>query len=555
VRKKPNIDLAHLTTLTVAGFLLYSPISILAYPVSVLVVNPESSILLLFIVGLLITFASFLLYLALLKLAKSEFIKKSTPNYVYFVSGIILVGAFRGVIFYYFNEALDLQQPSSFFKRVLASAFTTVFWLCAANVIINLSRSFKRRYQSTLNQFLASRISAPSNGQSSSDSNADIRSLEDDLSKSLSGLLGKSDSQTFNRVSGELTLLINERLRPLSRRIWLRSLNEYPVVNYKGLFKDSLRMLTFSRTIFLLIMTLLALLNNLFLRSISESFWRTLTYLLATVLCILLYDISVKKWHSIYLNSVFIFSIGFIPILLSEMTAGFLSFENNYFAAMLIIPIPPVVLIVLSLFDLTQKDQASLLTLLEEHGDSIFSDLAPGVDLNQRQIASYLHNSFQSELLALSKQLAAAALSKDKDAASSVLQRASSVANRSLSENLVRMNDQPLDHLTQLIKSWENILSIKIVIPQDVLHEKLNSVVFVQTVEEIASNAFRHDRATELTIKCSEGLVGTKLFFQSNGSQPISKSQGMGDTWLNQISLTAWTIEKNALGTLIVLEL
>jgi hypothetical protein len=264
---------------------------------------------------------------------------------------------------------------------------------------------------------------------------------------------------------------------------------------------------------------------------------------------------SARKRQNVYLNNSFLISIGVIPILLSELAVGFLGFENNYFAAVLIIPIPPVVIIILSLLDLTQKDQASLLMLLEEHGDSIFNDLAPGVDLNQRQIASYLHNSFQSELLALSTQLAAAALSKDKDAASSVLQRASSVANRSLSENLIRMNDQPLDHLTQLIKSWENILSIKIVIPQDVLHAKLNNVVFVQTVEEIASNAFRHDRATELTIKCSNGLLGTKLLFQSNGSQPISKSQGMGDSWLNQISLTAWSIEKNDLGTLIVLEL
>lgn len=555
MRNNSNIDMAHLTTLTVAGFLLYSPISILAYPVSVLVVNPESSILLLFTVGLLITLASFLLYLSLLKVAKSEFLKKSIPKYVYFVSGIILVGAFRGVIFYYFNEALDLQQPSSFFKRVLASAFTTVFWLCAANIIINLSRSFKRRYQSTLNQFLATRIAAPSTEQSSSESNADIRSLEDDLSKSLSGLLGKSDSQTLNRVSEELTLLINEHLRPLSRRIWLRSLSEYPVINYKGLLRDSLSLLTFSRQIFLIVMTALALLNNLFLRSIPESFWRTSTYLLVTLLCIFVYDMSARKWHDVYLNNAFLISIGVIPILLSELVVGFLGFENNYFAAVLIIPIPPVVIIILSLLDLTQKDQASLLTLLEEHGDSIFNDLAPGVDLNQRQIASYLHNSFQSELLALSTQLAAAALSKNKDAASSVLQRASSLANRSLSENLIRMNDQPLDHLTQLIKSWENILSIKIVIPQDVLHEKLNNVVFVQTVEEITSNAFRHDRATELTISCSEGLLGTKLLFQSNGSQPISKSQGMGDSWLNQISLTAWSIEKNVVGTLIVLEL
>jgi signal transduction histidine kinase len=302
-------------------------------------------------------------------------------------------------------------------------------------------------------------------------------------------------------------------------------------------------------------MTALALLNNLFLRSISESLWRTFTYLLVTGLCLYLYDISVRKSHNLYSNSIFLFSIGIVPILLSEFASGLLGFQNNYFAAFLIIPIPPVVIIILSFLDLTQRDQDSLISLLEENGDSIFEDLAPGVDLNQRQIASYLHNSFQSELLALSRQLATAALSKDKKATSSVLQRASSVANRSLSENLDRINEQPLDHLTQLIKSWENILSIKIEIPEETLKEKFNTVIFVQTVEEIASNAFRHDKATELRVNCSKGQLGTRLLFQSNGSQPISKSRGMGDSWLNQISLTPWSIEKNDSGTLIVLEL
>lgn len=548
--KKPNIGIAHLTTFTVAGFFLYSPISILAYPVSVLVVNPKSSILLLLAVGLLITLISFLLYFALIKIQNSEFVRKTIPSYVYFIAGTILVGAFRGLVFFFSNEFLELNQPSSLVKRVFASAFTTVFWLCASNVIINLSRSFKRRYQSTLNQFIASRVS-----NTSTESNQDIRSLEDDLSQSLSGLLGKSDSQTFSRVSEELTLLINERLRPLSRRIWLRSLSEYPVINYKGLLRDSLRSLTFSRQVFLLIMTALALLNNLFLRSISESLWRTFTYLLVTGLCLYLYDISVRKSHNLYSNSIFLFSIGIVPILLSEFASGLLGFQNNYFAAFLIIPIPPVVIIILSFLDLTQRDQDSLISLLEENGDSIFEDLALGVDLNQRQIASYLHNSFQSELLALSRQLATAALSKDKKATSSVLQRASSVANRSLSENLDRINEQPLDHLTQLIKSWENILSIKIEIPEETLKEKFNTVIFVQTVEEIASNAFRHDKATELRVNCSKGQLGTRLLFQSNGSQPISKSRGMGDSWLNQISLTPWSIEKNDSGTLIVLEL
>ena len=554
MHKKLNIATADLTTLTVAGFFLYSPISILAYPVSVLVVNPKGSKLLFFLIGLLITLISFLFYLALIKVARLDLIKKGVPHYIYFLNATILVGAFRGAVFFYSNEFLGLQQPSSLFNRVLASTFTTVFWLCASNIVINLSRSFKRRYQSTLNQFLTSQIS-PLGTTSSSESNADIRSLEENLSKSLSTLIGKTDSQTLRRVSDELTLLINEQLRPLSRRIWLRSLSEYPVINYKGLLRDSLALLTFSRNIFLIIMAALALLNNLFLRSVSESFWRTLTYLLVTVFLLSIYNMCARKWHNVGFNYIFLVSVGVIPIFASELAVGFLGFPNNYFAALLIIPIPPVVIIILSLLDLTQKDRTALLRLLKENGASIFKDLAPGVDLNQRRIASYLHNSFQSELLALSRQLASAALSKDKSVTSSVLQRASSIANRSLSENLVRMNDLPLDHLAQLIKSWENILSIRMAIPQDILQQKFNSVVFVQTVEEIASNAYRHDKATELTIKYSEGLLGTKLFFQSNGSQPISKSQGMGDSWLNQVSLTPWTIEKNESGTLIILEL
>ena len=548
--KKPNIRTAQLTTFTVAGFFLYSPISILAYPVSVLVVNPKSSIFLLLGVGLLITLISFLFYSTLIKIQNSEFVRKTIPTYIYFIAGTILVGAFRGLVFFFSNEILDLNQPSSLFKRVLASAFTTVFWLCASNVVINLSRLFKRRYQSTLNQFIASRVS-----NTSAESSQDIRSFEHDLSQSLSGLLGKSDSQTFSRVSEELTLLINERLRPLSRRIWLRSLSEYPVINYKGLLKDSLRSLTFSRQVFLVMMTALALLNNFFLRSISESLWRTFTYLLVTGLCLYLYDISIRKSHNLYSNLVFLFSIGIVPILLSEFVSGLLGFQNSFFAAFLIIPIPPVVILILSFLNLTQRDQDSLIRLLEENGDSIFEDLAPGVDLNQRQIASYLHNSFQSELLALSRQLATAALSKDKKAASSVLQRASSVANRSLSKNLDRINEQPLDHLIQLIKSWENILSIKIEIPEGTLKEKFNTVVFVQTIEEIASNSFRHDKATMLVISAKSGEFGTRLLFQSNGSQPISKSKGMGDSWLNQVSITPYSIEKNELGTIIEVEI
>ena len=541
--------------LSLSGFILYAPISIFAYPVSVLVVNPESSVFLLILCGFLITVATFVPYLLSVKLLQQFSTLKSAYLISNFLLIITLTGAFRGVVFYYVNVVLGLTQSGSLINRILASTFTTIFWLCASNIIINASRSFKRTYQSALNQFLAAHVEVFAQKTNTATENPELVEFEKDLSKSLSELLGNSDSETFRKVSQSLTVLINEHLRPLSRRIWLRSLSEYPVINYKRLLGDSLKLLNFSQIGFIGIMSVLALLNNLFLRKLDESFWRSFSYLCMTLTLMFFFNKSRNHWQRISLNFSFLLIISFAPIFISEFFADLLGYQTNYLAALLITPIPAAVIIVLALFDLTQRDRLFLLSLLDNNTKIIFDSVSAGVDLEQRQIASYLHNSFQSELLALSSQLAAAALSGDKESTSSVLQRASAVAARSLSEDLARMKEQPLDRLDSVINSWKNILEIEVDISNEVLQEKCNTVVFTQTVEEIASNAFRHDKATKLVISAKSGEFGTRLLFQSNGSQPISKSEGMGDSWLNQVSITPYSIEKNELGTIIEVEI
>jgi signal transduction histidine kinase len=247
--------------------------------------------------------------------------------------------------------------------------------------------------------------------------------------------------------------------------------------------------------------------------------------------------------------------MGTLPIYGSEVLAALFDFKQNFFAASFITPVPIAVIIVLSLLKLTQKDRRFLLNLLQQKEGEIFKQTAQGLDAEKRQLASYLHNSFQSELLSLSSQLAAAAVSKDKDQTASILQRVSAVAQRSLTDDLSRMNQEPLERLNEVIESWKNLLQIDLQVPQEILIQKLNSHVFLQTVEEVSSNAYRHDKATKVTITSEPGEIGTRIFFQSNGVQPISKSKGMGSNWLNQVSLKPWSIEKNEAGTLITLEL
>lgn len=555
MRRDYAFDIKSLSRLSVDGFILYSPVSILAYPVSVLVVNPKSSAIHLIFFGFLITFVTIISYLLLITILNKFKASRSVYRITFFLLIIAFTGAFRGIVFFYANEYQELTQPSSLNNRIFASMFTTLFWLSASNIIINISRNFKRTYQSALNQFLRSHVGVIKNDLNIAIANPELDVFEKDLSHSLSELLGNTDPDTIYKVSQNLTSLINEQLRPISRRIWLRSLTEYPVINYKSLLGDSLRLLNFSQVAFFGIMSVLALLDNLFLRGINESILRSMSYLLVTFLLLFFLSKFRKRFSGYFLNIPFLFLISLIPIFASEIFAGVLGFENNYLAAFLITPAPAAVIVVLSLLNLTQKDRDFLLSLLDKSSDTIYKKVSAGIDLDQRQIASYLHNSFQSELLALSAQLAAVALSGDKEDTSSALQRASAVAARSLSEDLARINEQPLDRLLSVIASWKNILEIKVEIPAYFLHERCNSIVFIQTVEEIASNAFRHDKATILNITAQIGDLGTRVFFQSNGSQPISKSEGMGHSWLNQVSLTPYSISKNEIGTLIALEI
>jgi hypothetical protein len=507
------------------------------------------------LVGLAITAITFLVYWFIMRVTQHHKFSSLSLRVGLFLLTLALTGSIRGIIFYQAGEILDLHQPSNLIERVLASAFTTIFWLSAANFIINLTRLFRIKYQTTLNQYLTSQMHVAVRNMAKEAQDGELDDFQADLTESLSKLTTDAVGDTFREISERLIFHINDQLRPLSRRIWLRSLSEYPVINYKSLLIDALKVLRYSSRAFIFIMAFLAILENYFLRSFAESFWRTAPYLFITILIQHLHvKLQLSKYGLRYVT-LYLLSMSFIPIYFSEFFVGLLGYKTNYLAATFITPVPAAVITILALLDLTQRDRSFLLELLEKSGDSLHTQVTPGVDLSQRHLASYLHNSLQSELLALSGQMAAVAISGDKAETASVLQRVAAVASRSLSDDLATLNERPLERLSSVISSWNNLLEIRIDIPNTFMQAHLNKVVFVQTVEELASNAFRHDNATRLWVTAEQGEVGVRLLFQSDGKEPITKSKGMGDSWLNQVSLTPYAIEKNQIGTLIAVEI
>ena len=531
-------------SLSNSGYILYSPISILAFPVTVLVINPGASFLLLLVAGFLLTVSMFLAYLPFVWLDRRICQESWQFKLLNFIAAAVIVGAIRGYLFYVIVEALNLKAPGDLLNRILASTTTTLFWLPIANILINFSRSFKVTYQKSLNTFISQNLGSISSLVPSLQSTTEVASLQAELTKSISPKLKDGDADNLREVAEILKAKINLQLRPLSRRIWLRSLNEYPVVRFPQMLKDSIHYLDYSKYAFICIMSMLALLDNVFIRSLNESILRTASFFI--LIFSILYFTKIRLLRNNYL---FLIAIGVIPVVGSEFVSGLLGFSGSWTATFLISLVAPAVIVILSLFNLTLRDHALIIELLENYEISKMPSSSDSYDVGERHLASYLHNSLQSELLAIAGQLEEAAVSNNLERSSEILQRVSSLINRSFIDDFEKFSESPLDRLEVVKKSWSGILDISLDIPKGLLEFPERAAALVQTIEEFAANSYRHSKATRIKASAHLDEIGISLTLTSDGTEKISPKRGLGSEWLDQIAKRPWTLESNAHGT------
>jgi hypothetical protein len=535
-------------SLSIPGFVFYSPISILSFPVTVLVVNPGASFLLLTASGLALTAVIFALYLPFIWIDSRISIDSFVLRFANFLIAALALGAIRGYFFYQAVDALELNPPGDLLNRILASAATTLFWLCAANILINFSRAFRSRYEQSLKKFIERNLAVIPSLLPSKESATELTILQEELAKSLTSRLEDGDAQNLREVAELLKSKINLQLRPLSRRIWLRSLNEYPRIRYGRMLKDSINFLDFSKPIFVLAILFLALLSNLSIRNFTESMVRTSTFLLLLLVILSLAKTRIFTNHYLYLAA-----IGIVPVLGSESIALFLEYAGSWTATFLISLVAPALMVVLSLFSLTLRDHGLIIELLESYEIHKIPNTSKAFDVGERHLASYLHNSLQSELLAIAGQLEEAAISNDREKSAEILQRVSALINRSFIDDFQKFAESPLERLETVRKSWSGILEIEIDIPEACLTSPARNASLVQTIEEFAANSYRHGKATKISASAIGNSIGLHLTLKSNGNKKISTKRGLGSEWLDQIAIGSWKMQSTLTGTILKL--
>ena len=549
-------DILQNSRLSKQGFWLYSPISILGYPVSILVADENASPLLALLGGCLLTALTYLVYLAQLKLLGKNSLSSHSYLRIFFLVSVI-TGVFRGFSFYLFVDLLGQSQPSGLLNRVLSSTFTTLFWLSLSNYVVAISKSFRYQYQRALHQYLLGTRSGSSLAPLSKGNKEILDNLQARLSSSVQGFLSADDPAAFRSLSGVLTQQINDQIRPLSKRIFVRSLSEFPMVHHQQLLKDALKNLEFSWLWFYFIITVLAAFSNVSIRTPAESFWRTFTFLIPLTLISLVFHLLKRRNFNakFTLSLSYLFAVGVLPVAVSEYAVHQIGYTGNWLATFTISPVAPVVIYVLSLLKLAKQDRQMIIDALEESSLSPNSILDSEKSIERASIATYLHNTLQSELLALSRQLEVAANENNPQRSAELLEQVSTRVNRSIASDYELFAQSPLDRLGRVVESWRGILDISVDFPETLRESSRRNSIIVQAIEEVATNISRYDVATKLSVNVSRKEQGLLITFQSNGKGKLIKSKGGGTAWLNQVAISEWSITKNEIGTLLTVEI
>jgi signal transduction histidine kinase len=556
VLNKFKNDILQNSRLSKQGFWLYSPISILGYPVSILVADVNANPLLSLFAGLLLTVVTYFIYLIQLEIViRTPFGNHNNLKLFFMVP--ISTGVFRGFLFYLIANLLGQSQPSGLLNRVLSSTFTTLFWLSLSNYVIAISKSFRYQYQRALHQYLLGTRGGSSLVQLSEGNKEILDNLQARLSLSVQKFLTADDPAAFRSLSGVLTQQINDQIRPLSKRIFVRSLSEFPIVHHQQLLKDALRSLEFSWVWFYFIITILAAFSNVSIRTPAESFWRTLTFLIPLSLISLVFNLLRGRiLHSkLILSLSFLFAVGVLPVAVSEYLVHQIGYSGNWLATFTISPVAPAVIYVLALLKLAKQDRQVIIDALEKSSLASNTILDSEKSIERASIATYLHNTLQSELLALSRQLEVAANENNPQRSAELLEQVSTRVNRSIASDYELFAQSPLDRLGRVVESWRGILDISVDFPEALRESNRRNSIIVQAIEEVATNISRYDVASKLSVNVSKKEQGLLITFQSNGQGKLIKSKGGGTAWLNQVAISEWSITKNEIGTLLAVEI
>jgi signal transduction histidine kinase len=497
------------------------------------------------------------LLIQLIAVLNKRFVSPSFSSSIYwFLSLVMFVGIVRGVGFYFLVDAFGLDQPTPLAVRIISSMITTCIWLTFSCALIESTASYSRQFSKLFGQTTMA-VALRQAGKSQ----VDVDSLENivALKKNLSNILDQASekgltAQGLLAAGAAVRWQIEELIRPLSHRLWFNERRNRTEVRLMGLIRDSIAQFSFVTPRFLFVWGALefAALVSAYPTS-RVLFGVALSLALISAVIFIFRTITKSRFPTSSRSTViFIAIVAFVPVSLADLLMPLFGFERMLFpisAATVVAPIALVVLLIAeSCIALVEKDRGLIRNLLE-------TEIRASSDFNESSLASYLHNSLQSELTGLAYRLEASADKPESPASRETLEKLGALINRSISEDFANFDETPLLRLDRMIQAWVGIAAVTVEIDENCKTDSKHLNLIVQVIEEATTNSVRYGNARNISVQVLKTGSGTNISIDTDGESTKGASTGLGSDWLKQKSISVSSLEFSPKGTHFVVEM
>lgn len=540
--------------LSKSGFYLFSPISILAVPLTIAGDSYKDPWIIGTLLGLILTAITFIFYrAATLIAAKSGRSKSWQINLI----AISAVGFLRGATFFALLEIVDIPQPSPLIQRLFNSTFVTFIWLATANVAIEVNRRYKRKYRAILSQMMIMNFRNNDGADTGFASIAEeLTVLQEGLRETYSAAQQSSaGNAAMKKVAEELHLHIESALKPISKRLWVSSTYKFPQLKFWRLIIDAITQLkypaylvafTLALSGVILLAPQLGLRSTLISSALGFIIFITLELLRAKA-------VTSFSRHTKTINFLFIFTVGIFTSALSTVALRIFDGGGSFLLGVILSPYTAVLIIVASAINLALSDRRLILENLSNEVREISkTSMLP---FQSSQAASYIHNSLQSELTALAHEFEKVAESPESGRSEALMEKLDALIRRSIGEDFANFLESPAKRLDRVLDSWSQIIALSTDIDMELFNNSARGNLFVQLVEESLANSVRKGKATKVNILAALTANQLQVEISDNGTFDESSTPGMGSAWIERHSVGEWSFDSTSVGTVLRVEL
>jgi hypothetical protein len=228
--------------------------------------------------------------------------------------------------------------------------------------------------------------------------------------------------------------------------------------------------------------------------------------------------------------------VGTLPGFTSELVSSFFNLPVDFLASTIIGPALPAILIVSAVYGLITRDKEFALSAARSIRQGEANDFGiDAISIKSRELSEYLHNTLQSELLRISKQLER---TNNPELTASYIDQLNLALNRTRAD-VEDLKVQGIERLTAVCQAWDGIASIHLTSHEidAVGDQKISAISGL--IEEIISNSIRYGDASKISIDIRGPGPQLDILITHNGSKDLSNGNGLGS--LSFISKTTQT--------------